>query len=540
MTRLFSALLLAGAILAVVTVHADEPEGKDKPLPKSLAEQALEQEHLAGQFQEFEKALLRLKQRLERSPKAEDRERAVLLQEAIKKAGEAGVDMRFKTLIGLLQSSKSVNLTEVKDAMDKSKLLADDIRAILALLMSDNRDAQLKNERERIKQLLAHLDRVLRETKVMRAQTEAGRAEKEALVKGQEKVAKDTADLAKAMGKGQESKEGKAGEKSKGGDKNGEKSKGGDKDGKSKEGKSQDKQGKEGSKSSPNGQQQQSGEQQQQSGKETPGQKQVEEAHRHQRGAEENLRKEKRDDASKEQDKAIQKLEEARRRLEEILRQLREEEQQRLLAALQARCEQMLVLQLQVYDGTVRVDRAVAQNADKRPSRAEEQRALQLSDREQDIVRLANKAIELLEAEGSAVAFPEVFTQIRDDMQHVARRLGKADVGTVTQGIEQDIINTLKEMIDALKKAQQNRQQQSGQPNAGQQQPDRSLIDLLAELKMIRSLQVRINARTLTYGRQYQGEQANDPDIQHELADLAQRQLKLFEVTNNIARGKNR
>src|SRR5205807_1485474 len=163
------------------------------------------------------------------------------------------------------------------------------IRAILALLMSDNRDAQLKNERERIRQLLAHLDRVLRETKVMRAQTEAGRADKEALVKGQEKVAKDTGDLAKAMGKGQESK-----------------------------------------------------------------------------------------------DKPIQTLEEARRRLEEILRQLREEEQQRLLAALQARCEQMLVLQLQVYDGTVRVDRAVAQNPDKRPTRAEEQRALQLSDREQD------------------------------------------------------------------------------------------------------------------------------------------------------------
>jgi hypothetical protein len=527
MTRLLPALLLTGAMVVVLAVRADEPEGKDKPLPKSLAEQALEQERLAGQFQEFEKALLRLKQRLERSPKAEDRERAAVLQEAIKKAGEAGVDMRFKTLIGLLQSSRSVNLAEVKEAMDRSKLLADDIRAILALLMSDNRDAQLKAERERLRALIAQLDKVIRETKLMRGQTEAGRTEKEALVKGQEKVTKDTGDLAKAMGKGQESKDA---QKSAG------KEKGGDKNGKGKESKGQDKQGKDGSKSSPNGQPQ-SGDQQ--SGKDTPGRKQVEEAHGHQRRAQDNLRQEKREDASKDQDKAIQKLEEARRRLEEILRQLREEEQQRLLAALQARCEQMLVLQLQVYDGTVRVDRAVVQNPDKRPTRAEEQRSLQLADREQDIVRLANKAIELLEAEGSAVAFPEVFTQVRDDMQHVARRLGKADVGAVTQGIEQDIINTLKEMIDALKKAQQNRQQQGGQGNAGQQ-PDKSLIDLLAELKMIRSLQVRVNARTLTYARQYQGEQANDPDIQRELADLAQRQLKIFEVTNNIARGKNR
>ena len=66
------------------------------------------------------------------------------------------------------------------------------------------------------------------------------------------------------------------------------------------------------------------------------------------------------------------------------------------------------------------------------------------------------------------------------------------------------------------------------------------MIDILAELKMIRSLQIRVNSRTLTYARQYTGEQANDPDIQRELNDLAQRQQKIFDITNNIARGKNR
>jgi len=67
-----------------------------------------------------------------------------------------------------------------------------------------------------------------------------------------------------------------------------------------------------------------------------------------------------------------------------------------------------------------------------------------------------------------------------------------------------------------------------------------SLIDLIAELKMIRSMQVRVNSRTITYGQQYQGEQAADSDIQKELAQLGQRQLKIFEVTNNIARGRNK
>ena len=60
---------------------------------------------------------------------------------------------------------------------------------------------------------------------------------------------------------------------------------------------------------------------------------------------------------------------------------------------------------------------------------------------------------------------------------------------------------------------------------------------------MIRAMQVRVNNRTDTYAGQYvdkEGEQTKDPDIQKELKDLSDRQEKIFEVTNNIYRGKNR
>src|SRR5438876_9033220 len=110
-------------------------------------------------------------------------------------------------------------------------------------------------------------------------------------------------------------------------------------------------------------------------------------------------------------------------------------------------------------------DKPLAQTPEKKPGSNEEQRALQLSDREQEITREANKAIGVLQAEGTAVAFPEVFIQVRDDMQHVARRLGKADVGPVTQTIEQDIIVSLKEMIEALKKTIQQNQDRKNQPS---------------------------------------------------------------------------
>jgi hypothetical protein len=529
MMRCVLASLLMVAITALSLVAADDPD--NKPAPKDAPGQqndneAIDQERMAQQFRDFQAALLHLAQRLERSTKPEDREKAAVLKEAIKKASDSAINTKFDKLISLLRDNKSISLNEIKDAMVQSNMLANDIRELIDLLLSDNREAQLKAERKRIEALMKMLEAVIRQQKIVRAQTEAGQLEKNALSKSQQKVTESTKQVAKAMGgKDSESKNGK-GSDSKNGKNDSKDKKGGDSKG--------DSQGKQ-------GQQSQSGQQNSgdQSGKQTPGKEDVEQAIRKQRQAEENLEQAKRDQASNKQDQAIKDLENARKRLEEILRQLREEEMQRLLAALEARCRQMLAMQIEVYEGTVRVDKTIAQIPDRKPAREEEQRSLQLSDREQQIVALANKAIQILENEGSAVAFPEVFTQVRDDMVHVARRLGRVDVGPVTQTIEQDIINTLKEMIEALKKAQANKSG-GGQSQAGSQPPNPSLIDILAELKMIRSLQIRVNSRTLTYARQYTGEQANDPDIQRELNDLAQRQQKIFNITNDIARGKNR
>jgi hypothetical protein len=517
----------------VLVVRADDPvkpddstKPKDDKSSAAIKEESREnQQMLERRFKDFEQSLLRLAQRLEKSSKPEDRQRAETLKKAIALVGDQGVDLKFKTLIEILQKpSTSLSLTEIKEAMDQNKMLAEDIRAILALLMADNRDDQLKNEIKRLMELIKQLDKVIREQKIARAKTEGNKLDKEALGKEQKKVSDDTEKIAKAMNK---DGDGKGDSKGKGEPKDG-------KDGKGQGGQGQGQQGDK-NKDKPKDNPPQDNPNQPPDG--SPGKKQVQDANQYQRQAEDQIKKEDKDDASKKQSQAIAKLEEARRKLEEILRQLREEEIERLLAKLEQRCRFMLQIQIEVYDGTVRVDKAIGTNPDKKASRAEEQRALQLSDREEVIVVEANKAIQILEAEGTAVAFPQMFEQVRDDAKNVARRLGKADVGTVTQVIEQDIIAALKDMIEALKKAQQDlKSQGQGQPGQPQNQ---KLIDLLAELKMIRAMQVRVNSRTKVYGQKYTGEQAGEPDIQKELEELAQRQLKIFDVTNNIAKGKN-
>jgi hypothetical protein len=273
----------------------------------------------------------------------------------------------------------------------------------------------------------------------------------------------------------------------------------------------------------------------------TPGRKQVKDAIENQSDAEKNLKKNDKGKASGDQDEAIKNLEEVRKEIERRLKQLREEELERLLANLEARCRRMLALQIEVYEGTKRVNTTIQANEGQKPSRNEDLKSGELSAREGVIVSEASKTLQLLEEDGTAVAVPQVLEQCRDDMKAVQARLFKTDVGPFTQQVEEEIIAALKEVIEALKKQQQDLKDQKNQPPpppGGGSPPPQTLINLLAELKMLRSLQVRVNQRTISYGKQFPGEQVDDSTIQTDLRKLAERQVKIEKATKDIATGK--
>jgi hypothetical protein len=599
--RLLAAFLMA-ALVGVLTTQAQQPvpvkidakkKGETKPNevgdPKLLIEDAAtQQDRLKRQFEDFKQSLLRLAQRLESSSRQEDQDKAKVLRDAIKQASDEGIDTKFSSLVEALRDKDAFkNLEQLQTVMEQNKDLRNDIRKLIELLLKDDRDAELRRQREETTRLLERLKEVIAKQGRVHAQTEIGRRDAKDLRKEQDKVTKDTKNLigdkeAKSGkdGKTGQPKEGKKGEpkdgKPKDG-KSGEPKDGKPKDGKPKDGKSgepKDGKPKDGKSGEPKdgkpkdgkggepkdgqpkdgqpneGQQSPPSDQQQDS---NPVRKQIQDANKYQDKAGDDLDKNKKDSASNNQEEALKKLNEAKKKLEDLLRQLREEEIERLLAALINRCNLMLAMQIAVRDGTVNLDKTIQANPMKQPTRVEEQASNVLSDKEEEIVREANTAIRLIEAEGSAVAFAEVFKQVRDDMGTVAGRLRKTDVGEVTITIENQIIDTLKEMIEALKKARQENQKPKTPPKPGQSGPRQDpLIDMLAELKMIRSMQVRVNTRTEVYGKQYEGEQAPPPSIatdakqrdhfemiQRELKDLSVRQKKISKVTDDIAKGKN-
>jgi hypothetical protein len=198
-------------------------------------------------------------------------------------------------------------------------------------------------------------------------------------------------------------------------------------------------------------------------------------------------------------------------------------------------------MQKEVLGQTVSIHTQIQKSAEKKPVAADFQNAQKQEDKEAEIIGEADKAITLLQNEGSAVAFPAVFEEVRKDMARVKERLHDANVGEDTQSIEKDIIEALEHMRDALKKAQQELSNKPpGPPGDPNNDPQlKKLLDEIAELKMIRQLQVQVNDRTKRYGNKAPGEQSDDPQIKKELKDLGDRQEKIETMVNNLATKKN-
>jgi hypothetical protein len=125
---------------------------------------------------------------------------------------------------------------------------------------------------------------------------------------------------------------------------------------------------------------------------------------------------------------------------------------ERPLASLASRCQVMLDKQIAVHKGTVALHKVRKGRPGGEPRPEDREALLQLSDNEEELIAEATKILGMLKADGAAVAFSEVFEALRGDMERVRSRLTTGDVGPATQAIQKDVIETLQDMIAALKR----------------------------------------------------------------------------------------
>jgi hypothetical protein len=525
---------------------------------------AKQQGSVAERYQRLEELLLRLAD----VEAAENPERSALLRRAARQSRDKFVLERLRT------ASESLRNQEFQKAVDNQDGAQAELTSLLKLLMSEDRSKRIRDEKERYAKLIKDLKRNLNNQRSARARTENG-ADLKRVQKEQKDVTErsrelnqrleddesDQGDQANPESEETESEQPKESEgeddeskpaeaqpgQSKPSDSQPSDSKPGDSkpgDSKSSDSKPSDSKPQEGSpqqgesQSKPSAEQPQSSPQPQSPEQEV--QQQLEKAIENMQQAEKELQESQRDRATEQQRQAEEKLRAAIDRLERILRQLREEEMQRELAKLESRLRKMAAMQTEVLEKTKTLSAIPKVQRD----RTTDLKAGDLAFSEKKITLEADRAMLLLREEGSSVAFPEVVAGIRSDTAAVAQRLAQTEIDVVTQGIQADILAALEEMIAALQKAQrdlekQRQQQQQGKPRQSGQ-GEQPLVEALAELKLLRTMETRIKSTTDRYsGLLESGESVGD-EILPLLQDLSQRQNRLYQITRDLVLKRNK
>jgi hypothetical protein len=513
--------------------------------PPSLA---VREQQLLQQFRDLERSFLRLADLLAGS----DPRRATLLRSVFAQAREAEVGDRLDTIVALLEKNQLLKAgSGQSDAIDRMKEL-------LALLEAGDADKSLASTKEEVRQFIARVSKLIAKQRGLEGATESGSDGEERLAARQEMLAEETRDLAgdiggfakrleppqpggQEQGDGGKEGQGKEGQGQEGQGQEGQGQEGQGQEGQGQEGQGQEGQGQEGqqgqgqqSGSSPEQQEADDGDDEASRARRTRSRLQA--AEQRMREAQERLDDANRRDARAEQERALEELETARAELEEILRQMREEEVERLLVQLETRIRSMLRAEKGVLSGTEKL-------ADGDQAGRERQlEAARLGREQTKIAGEATKALTLVRDDGSAVAIPQALEQIRDDSLQAAARLTRGDVGGTTRGVIQDIVTGLEELLAALEQAQREQQEQQQNPAGGRpaEPGEQPLVDKLAELKMIRSLQMRVNTRTQRFSQLLDEgvEQADEPELLDALERLAERQRSIQQAAHDIVSGR--
>ena len=236
-------------------------------------------------------------------------------------------------------------------------------------------------------------------------------------------------------------------------------------------------------------------------------------------------------DGSEDQDQALAALKYAKEQLEQeqqkLLEQLRAEVKKRVLEGLTA----MLEKQIAVRESTVILAPKVAKK-----SRQAITALVAQGEQEQAIIQIADDLIGLVEETEFGIALPAAMTVVRDEMVAVRDKLADGDASEQVVSAEQQIEEDLQSLMDAMKQMPSQKSNPKDQKPQTPQEQAREINRLVAELKLIRLLQVRINKDTTGVDTKRPEElEALSTSIKQQIGDLQNRQEDVRDVTERLA-----
>lgn len=526
-----------GAVACGMLTLAAGGVGRGEP-PKPAANEAdvlaRREAELTRQYVDLERSFLRLADVLATT----DPRRAAVLRDAFDQARSSEVGDRLGRIVTLLEAGQLLKAGAGQEGA------IEQFRELLSLLEEGGGDRGLADTKKQVREFLSRVTKLIARQRDIEGSTEAG-GDADDLGDRQRKAAAEAAKLAGDLGRfARRIDESPADDAQPEGDKPaGEKagdSKPSDSDSKPKPGAGDAKPG-----GDEEGEPAADGEEDgpitgdDDASRARRTQRRVQEAEKRMQAAREKLKDATRREARSEQEKAVEELETARAELEEILRQLREEEVERLLVQLETRIRQMLRIERGILAAAQKL---AADMAMSQPEKRIE--GVRIGREQAEVTAEAARAVTLVRDDGSAVAVPEALDQVHDDCVQAAARFTRGDVGQATLGLVEDIVTGLEELIAALEKSrrkeEEDRQQAGGAGGRPAEPGEQPLVDKLAELKMLRSLQLRVNSRTQRFSQLLDEgtERATEPELIEALGRLAERQRSIERAARDIVTGR--
>lgn len=268
--------------------------------------------------------------------------------------------------------------------------------------------------------------------------------------------------------------------------------------------------------------------------KQTPGKKNVQQAVPKQKAAAGQLKEYVPGKAEQEQQDAAEQLEQAQKALEDALAQLRQQLQDEVLRALEERFGAMLEKQKELSARTKAADR-LAQNAVTAAGQAPAQvvqRAVEIANGEHGLAGEAGDALKLLQQEGTTAAYPALVELLREDLVRTAGRLEQTKTGDLTQQLQADIEQTLKDLIDALRRQIEMNASQGGSCMCNGQPV---LVPTSAELKLVMLRQKHVNRKTTAYDERVPAEQRGAEDAIEAATEISRQQGVVEDLLRRMA-----
>jgi hypothetical protein len=210
---------------------------------------------------------------------------------------------------------------------------------------------------------------------------------------------------------------------------------------------------------------------------------------------------------------------------QQLLNKIRAEVKKRVLEGI----TEMLERQIAVRESTERLSPRL-----KLGSRQVLTAVVGLSKAEEQIMQVGDSLLGLVEETEFGIALPAALRSVIDEMDEVKQSLAAADASSEVVQAELQIEADLKELLDCMKRLPSTASSSPSQ-SGNMEARERELNRLVAELKMIRMLQVRVNRDTLHTDEKRAAElERMSTETKQKIEAIHDRQQDVHDVTDKL------